>query len=184
MEKMIYYSIPYSTDKNIGKYYNDVVESVPNDTDFVCFVDGDTIFNTSNFGSQIHEATLRYPECRFFTGLTNRVNFQPQVYEGVDKDSNDIAYHRNIGKQLQDRYWDECEDYSHFSELELLSGFLMLIRKDLWRELGGFKEGLLGVDNDIHLKCIRKKEKVYLMKGVYLYHWYRWPNYKDKSHLI
>jgi hypothetical protein len=59
----------------------------------------------------------------------------------------------------------------------------MLVRKDLWKEVGGFKSGMLSVDNDFHYKCINKKESVLLMMGVYIYHWYRWPNYGNISHL-
>jgi GT2 family glycosyltransferase len=61
---------------------------------------------------------------------------------------------------------------------------MILIQKRLWKKIGGFLEnGMLGVDNDLHTKVIKSNEKLYLMRGVYLYHWYRWPNYKDKSHL-
>lgn len=180
---MIYYSIPYSTNKNIGAYYNSVMENLPNDTDFACFVDGDTIFTTPNFGDQILDVVSKYPECGFFTCYTNRVGYAPQVYPFVDKDNNDIDYHRTVGKSLQQEYWDKCEPISSNSESGLLSGVMMLIRKDLWKELGGFKDGMLSVDNDFHRKCIDAGKPVYLMIGVYIYHWYRWPNYGNVSHL-
>lgn len=180
---MIYYSIPYSVNKNIGTYYNTVMESLPNETDFACFVDGDTIFTTPNFGTQIDSVVNRYKECKFFTCYTNRVGFKLQVHPMVDKDNNDMNYHREIGKELQARYWDECEDMSYLTEKQLISGMLLLIRKDLWKKVGGFKTGMLSVDNDFHLKCIKNKEKLYLMKGVYIYHWYRWPNYSNTNHL-
>lgn len=180
---MIYYSIPYSTEKNIGAYYNSVMNNLPNDEDFACFVDGDTIFTTSDFGNQISDVVKKYPECRFFTCYTNRVGCKIQICPIIDRDNNDIEYHRNMGKLLQDNYWDLCDDISELEPGTLISGMLMLVRKDLWKEVGGFKSGMLSVDNDFHLKCISKKEPVYLMKGVYIYHWYRWPNAGNISHL-
>ena len=180
---MIYYSIPYSTNKNIGEYYNSVMEGLKNDDDFACFVDGDTIFTTPNFGDQIKDVVGRYPECGLFTCYTNRVGCDLQVYHGVDRNNNDMEYHRQIGRLLQDTYWDLCDDLSNPPKGTLISGMMILIRKSLWKKLGGFKSGMLSVDNDIHLKCIQAKEPVYLMKGVYIYHWYRWPDYKNISHL-
>lgn len=159
------------------------MENLPNDTDFACFVDGDTIFTTPNFGDQIADVVKKYPECGFFTCYTNRVGYAPQIYPFVDKNNNDIAYHRKVGKSLQDEYWDKCEPLSPNSKHGLLSGVMMLIRKNLWREVGGFKNGMLSVDNDFHAKCIDKGKVVYLMLGVYIYHWYRWPNYGNISHL-
>lgn len=159
------------------------MENLPNDTDFACFVDGDTIFTTSNFGDQISDVIKKYPECRFFTCYTNRVGYPPQVYPYVDKDNNDINYHRKVGKSLQAEYWDRCEPIPSDIKAGLLSGVMMLVRKDLWKEVGGFKDGMLSVDNDFHVKCIDKKQPVYLMMGVYIYHWYRWPNYGNVSHL-
>lgn len=180
---MIYYSIPYSTNRNIGAYYNSVMEGLKDDNDFACFVDGDTIFTTTNFGEQIQDVINKYPECGLFTCYTNRVGCDLQVYPNVDKDNNDMEYHRQIGRLLQDTYWDLCDDLSNPPKGKLLSGMLILIRKGLWKKLGGFKSGMLSVDNDIHKKCIDNNEPVYLMKGVYIYHWYRWPNYSDTKHL-
>ena len=45
----IYYSTPFNSDKNIGVYYNDVMNLLPNDSDYMVFVDGDTIFTTPRF---------------------------------------------------------------------------------------------------------------------------------------
>lgn len=179
---MIYYSIPYSTNRNIGAYYNSVMENLPNDTDFACFVDGDTIFTTSNFGDQIADVIKKYPDNRFFTCYTNRVGNKSQVYPFVEKDNNDIQYHRNLGKMMQEQYWNQCSELPSDNGA-LMSGFMILVRKDLWKEVGGFKNGMLSVDNDFHLKCIAINEPLLIMSGVYLYHWYRWPNYGNITHL-
>lgn len=178
----IYYSIPYSIEKNIGKYYNDFMIMLPNDNDYACFVDGDTIFTTTNYGHIINEVIQKYPDVGSFTALTNRVCCKWQVHPGVDVNNNDIEYHRNFGKGVQDIFGSYCEDKTNS---QLMSGFLILIRKSTWKKIGGFLEGgMLRVDNDFHQKIIDNGEKLYVMKGIYLYHWYRYPNPNDKSHLL
>lgn len=182
---MIYYNIPYRSDKNLGRAYNEFMELIPKDKDFACFVDADTIFTTSDYGTTIEKVVERYPEVKCFTALTNRVSCRWQVHPGVDQRNNDMEYHRNFGKGLQGVYGTFCEDVSSKPHNEVMSGLLILIRKDLWKRMGRFKEdGMLGIDNDLHWKIQSLKEKMYLMKGVYLYHWYRYPNFTDISHLI
>lgn len=179
---MIYYSIPYNTDKNLGKYYNDFMKILPNNDDFACFVDGDTIFTTPNYGHIIERVILENKNIGCFTALTNRVFCVWQVANGVDINNNDMEYHRTFGKNILEIYDTYCEDVTMKA---LMSGFLILINKKTWKKIGGFKEdGMLGIDNDLHLKIRKCREKMYMMKGIYLYHWYRYPNRSDISHLI
>jgi GT2 family glycosyltransferase len=179
---MIYYSIPWSNEKSIGKYYNDFMNILPEETDFACFVDGDTIFTTPNYGLIIEKVVNENPEIGCFTCYTNRIGCRWQIAPGVDSDSNDMEYHRDFGKNLQIIFSTDCVDVTNE---ELMSGVMILIKKSLWRKIGKFKEDkMLGIDNDLHIKIKNINEKIFLMKGMYLYHWYRWPNPKNKSHLI
>lgn len=187
---MIYYNIPYSVEKNLAMVYNSFVEMLPSDDDYACFVDGDTIFTTSDYGHTIHNAVKSYPDIGCFTCYTNRVYNKTQVVEGIDYDSNDVIYHREIGNMLQTIYGSTCEDITEPAMLRgkpmYLSGCLILIKKSLWKKIGGFKNlnAMLGVDNELHRDIIAANEKLYLMKGVYIYHWYRWPDIKNISHLL
>jgi len=182
---MIYYSIPYSTEKNIGKYYNDFMKALPSDDDYACFVDGDTIFTTSDYGSVIDRAIKENPDVGCFTCLTNRIGCKWQILPGVDQDNNDMKYHRDLGRRIQTIFGTICEDVTDKPDNEVMSGLLILIKKSAWKKIGGFKEaGMLGIDNDLHWKLKRKKQKIYLMRGIYLFHWYRWPDSKNKSHLV
>jgi len=178
----IYYTIPYDTNKNLGKYYNDFMKLLPNDDDFACFVDGDTIFTTYNYGLILEKTIERYPQIGCFTAMTNRVNCKWQIAPGINQDSNDIEYHRKYGNDILNIYDTFCEDVTN---KQLFSGFLILLNKKTWEKVGGFLEnGMLGVDNDLHKKLIRHDEKMYLMKGVYLYHWYRNNKNKEIKHLL
>lgn len=81
---MIYYGIPYDQDKNIGVYYNRFMSILPEETDFACFVDGDTIFTTPFYGKQIDEITKKNPDCGLFYAVTNRIGCPWQIAEGVN----------------------------------------------------------------------------------------------------
>jgi GT2 family glycosyltransferase len=182
---MIYYSVPYSTDKNLGKYYNDFMKLLPNEDDYACFVDGDTIFTTANYGHIIEQVVKENPEVGCFTCYTNRIGCKWQILPGVDTDTNDIKYHRDLGRNIQTIFGTICEDVTNVKKGEVMSGLLILLKKSTWIKIGGFKEdGMLGIDNDLHWKLQKYNEKIYIMKGIYLYHWYRWPNPKNKDHLL
>lgn len=182
---MIYYTVPYDTEKNIGVYYNKFMEILPSDSDFGCFVDGDTIFTTPNYGHIISEAVKKNPEIGCFTCYTNRVKCRSQIAPGVDIQTNDLGYHRKFGNSLQTIYGSRCKDVTIMPNNQYMSGMFFIIRKSLWKKIGRFPEKkMLGVDNTMHKRIIEVGEKMFLMEGIYVYHWYRWPNIKDISHLI
>jgi GT2 family glycosyltransferase len=181
---MIYYSTPWSSEKDLGKAYNDFMNLLPNDNDYACFTDADAMFTTHTFGHQLEDIVKEYPEAPLFTAMTNRVgtDYQLAKVSGAWEENN-IARHWAIGKILQETYPYKVEDITHCSPL---SGVLILIRKKEWKECGGFKEGIgmLGVDNSIHYRIRDKGYPVLLMKGVYILHYYRNGKAEDKNHLL
>lgn len=179
---MIYYSIPWNSDKNIGEYYNDFMRKL-DDEDFGCFIDYDAMFTTSTYGKQLEDIIKKYPDCGLFTCLTNRIGCRWQRFGSWDE--NDINKHRDIGDSLQRLCYSEVQDVSDKPQFEAMGGVMIMIRKSTWRSIGQFKEdGILGVDNDIYWKAQRADQKIYLMKGVYVYHWYRNGDSERVEHLI
>jgi GT2 family glycosyltransferase len=148
------------------------MELLPNEEDFACFIDGDACFTTTYFGKQLEDIIVKYPSCGLFSSVASRAGCIWQRAGNPDIDN--IRVHREIGLELQTTKYDAIKNVSHVHPMHVLSGHLILISKKVWRKLGGFKEaGILGVDNDIHWKAMAAGEKVYLMEGVYLYHYYR-----------
>ena len=175
----IYYSIPFNSDKCIGKYYNEFMDIIPNDNDYACFVDADTIFTTPDYGTLIEEVIKLNPTIDMFTCYTNRVNCKWQIHPDVDVYSNDMSYHMLFGKQIKEHNQTKCTDCTNG---QLFSGMFFIIKKSAWNKIGKAKQyGMLGIDNDIHKKIKQHKMKLYRMDGLYVYHWYRnnRPNYKD-----
>lgn len=177
----IHFSIPWSTDKNIGRAYNEFMQMIPSDDDFACFIDGDAMFLHPFFGKQLEEIIRNYPHCGIFTATTNRIGQSWQ--RAGDWDSNDIAQHRIINEQIMSQYYSVCTHIPSSASRRLMSGVLILIKKSAWKKVGGFKNGLLGVDNELHISAEKAGEKIMLMKGVYLYHWYRGGDVTNKKHL-
>jgi len=180
--------IPYSLEKNLVYEYNYEMSRIPKDDDFGFFLDHDVLMTTYFWKKQINEVVNKYPECSMFLATCNRLN-EMSIHQRIAnlKDTNDIEYHREVGQLRWDEYGVEIIDYSipkpcHFS------GFLMLIRKSLWKKIGGFKawnekSNILGIDSRLHQDLYEAGEKVYVMKGIYLYHWYRGGNLTNKKHL-
>lgn len=165
----IHYREVFRTDKNIGKGYNEEMESVP-DGDWVCFRDGDTCQLITDYGFHLERYINTFRDISLFTCMTNRVGQSYHLYNGIIDPNHDMLYHKKLATQCLNRNF----------ELDLLnnpdaplSGVLMLMSKDAWKAVGGFKEGCLGVDNDIHQKFLMNGLKVGLMKNFYIYHFYR-----------
>jgi len=95
--------------------------------------------------------------------------------------SNDMQYHRGLGKALQDEKYDRVKDVTSYSPI---SGVFFILKKGSWKKTKGFKrQGILGVDNSIHYEIQRIGGKVYQMLGLYVYHWYRNGKRWDTKHL-
>lgn len=197
---MIYYTSPYNTQKNIGVYYNYFVKSMYKDDDWVCFVDGDTIFLTEDYGDIIEQITNQNKEFKIFTCLTNRIGNPKQLVHNLDMniseenkqknnmvfDSDDIAEHRKIAKKIQEKYKSKVVDLdsilSNIYTDSLLSGVMILSQKKTLKKLLFNESGMLGVDNEFHKKAKSQGLKIGLMQGVYIYHWYR-GGVKTTNHL-
>jgi GT2 family glycosyltransferase len=177
----IFHFIPWNSNKNIGKSYNDSM-SLLNSNDWGCFIDGDAVHTTTYFGSRIEEVIKNNPSYSLFTCYTNRIGCPYQIAPGCNWNNNDMTYHRNFGETFWNKFGTQVMDITKNGEM---SGVLILIKKSIWEQVGGFKEEkMLSVDNDIHRKVKNIGGKVGLMKGIYLQHWYRGGNINDKKHLL
>jgi GT2 family glycosyltransferase len=189
---MIFYSLPWNTDKDIGTAYNSTLELLPSENDFVCFLDGDAMMTLTFWGRCIEDVLKANPNAECLTAYTNRVWKDSATLQGagiwqipaeVNMQVNDIAYHRTFAEKLWKQHGTQIQDVTNMPEDQLLSGVLILMKKRLWREIGPFTTGMLGVDQDLHRRIQARGHRLYLMKGIYVYHWYRNNNPFDFAHL-
>lgn len=177
----VYHFIPWNSDKNIGVSYNELMQLI-SVNDWACFLDGDAVHTTPFFGKRIEQTIEANPNFDLFTCYTNRVHCYYQIAPNVDVKSNDQNYHRDFGESLWKNNKTSVMDVTN---LEPLSGVLILIKKSSWEKVGGFyNKKMLGVDNDIHKKIKSSGGKIGLMQGIYVQHWYRGGDKKNNSHLL
>jgi GT2 family glycosyltransferase len=178
---MIRFCSPYSPERDLGKAYNDEMRLTPSPNDWVCLTDLDCQFLTADIGHQLQEIVNMNPDAGMLTALCNRVGNLEQCYNRIINDDSNILNHRRIALQLQKTKRQDVRELSG-----VISGFLMLIKKSTWEEIGEFPEGrgLLGVDNLISRKVLATGKKILLMEGVYMFHFYRLDTgIQNKEHL-
>ncbi len=162
--------IPYSADGNLGAAYNHGM-SLLHEGDVACFIDHDAMFTTGEWFPQIERILEAHPDFSVFTAVTNRIGNPEQVCREAGKEDHDVANHRLIGRRLQTAHYSDITD---ITTKKPLSGVVIVVRKGAWDRVK-FTDGFLGVDNRFHKDARDAGLKVGLMKGVYVYHWYRAP---------
>lgn len=179
----IYYKIPYSVYKDLGAAYNTAMRELPKDDDWCALMDYDTMFLHPHFGKQIHDIIHAHPYAGMFTCVSNRTGNPRQRYAGIISNNPDIRHHRKIAEhQYNNHYADVRVLMNH------ISGFLMIVQKKTWKNIK-FRErsastNILGVDHDFGDRLLKAGKNIILMKGVYIFHYYRMlEGIRAKEHL-
>lgn len=184
---MIHFAKPYDSEKNYLDAINREMDKIQNPKDWLCILDGDTMFLQPDFGHQLEDYVRKYPGTGMFVSYASRCSYGYQVPDGVDQDNPSIIYHKMKADQIRDRYQGKAKVIN-----TRISGHLMLLQKITWDELypvihsrvkiRGKK--ILGVDTQISWAIIKSGRKIRLMQGVYLLHYCRLLEGKHiKTHL-
>lgn len=182
-------AIAYHPQRKLCTAYNEIMSRMKDD-DWVCFIDHDAMFTTYNWWIQIFEIINAHSDGGLFVPMTNRIGVRVQVpwavkskqvlkeYGGsvytIDGNSHNIRFHREVGDQLYQNKTFIVKDITN----KISNGVVMVTSKVWWNKVGGFNEGrtdLGGCDTDYHRAINKAGGRVYLMEGVYVYHWYREP---------
>jgi len=163
---MIFCCTPFRTDMNLGRAYNEVMERLAPD-DWACFLDHDACWTTPHWHQQIADAIAAQPNAGLFTAVTNRIASRWQQASETLQLGDDIAAHRRAGqirtanRQLLD-----------VTDTQGIGGVVMVINKQAWGRVdGGFVDGLFCVDHNMHFAQRRLGSRVWLIEGLYVYHW-------------
>jgi len=167
--------IPYFENMQLGRAYNRAMKTVK---DWVLFVDHDLMLPLNPHYYSICKNAINTlgHKAGWITCKTNRIACGSQLESGAPKGDNiidHIGYAKNLWKQHKDTY-TLCNGTP-------FSGFFMLTHKKAWEDVGGFKDGFLGVDNDYYNKLKENGYGTYVLNGVYVYHLYKlkgkWNDY-------
>lgn len=158
--------IPFRADKNLGRAYNEALELLPADA-WALFVDHDAMPTTPKWHAQFEEAIAFRPDAGAFVAMTNRIA-SPWQRCG-DPDSNDIAVHRRFGAART-----KVRTLLDISATKGFGGVAFAVSRSAWRAVGGFADGLGCVDHSLHFGLQRIGRPVFLIEGLYFYHWRHW----------
>lgn len=182
---MVRFVVPYSLNKKLFEAY-DYEMSLANIDDWVCFLDGDTMFFESNFGHQVQEYIDKYPGAGLLTCYSSRCAYKYMVPHGTDQECDSVTYHRRQSKAIHEMHHLQVKEIDGH-----IAGHLMCIKKSTWmlirpgllRTTDG--ANILGVDTQISNELKAHGLKILLMRGIYLMHYYRLAEgRKFKAHLM
>lgn len=170
---------------DLGKAYTEAMRRFEPD-EWVCFTDHDAMFTTDKWYYQLQHAIERYPGAGLFTAKTNRIGIRSQVHDPVKSrtermpsvgsvvwtskgNSHDMVHHYRVGQLLLDTHGSTGIDISN----DISNGIMICTQKKIFDKVGSFRPGFGGQDTDYHRAVVKLGYKVYLLKGLYMYHWYR-----------
>lgn len=162
---MLITAVPFRDDANLGAAYNEFMGMLPADA-WACFLDHDAMPTTGQWHAQFSEAIEFKPDAGAFVAMTNRIASPWQRAPGVPSNNNDMAWHRRYGAERA-----KVRTLLDITETKGFGGVMFAVSKAAWQEVGGFADGLGCVDHSIHFKLQRAGRRVYLIEGLYLYHW-------------
>jgi GT2 family glycosyltransferase len=175
---IVHHCTPFSVEKNLGKAYNQCFEIVGED-DWVCLRDLDTMFLTPDAGEIVFNYAYQNHGC-VLTCWTNRIHHLAKEQFCSAMQDKEMIHQLEVADGAR----NDC--YKITPCTGPLSGFLMLLSKKTWWQIGGFDEsiGLLGVDTDFYKRVRAAKIPVLRMDGLYIFHCYRLgKDIKDTTHL-
>ncbi len=161
-------AIAYDVERNLGRAYNGVMESTA-PGNWVAFLDHDAMFTHRGWRKQLELAIEKNPKPGLITGVTNRIGQKLQLAPGAP-DGHCFGDHAAFGKKLFSKHGCGVRDVTTGPRI---SGVLMCLSRETWQRIGGFRDGFFGVDNRAHEAVKAAGFHVYMMPGLYLYHWYR-----------
>lgn len=182
---MLYFFTPYSQEKRLFDAI-DACIMLLKEEDWACIMDGDTAFLRSDFGTRIQEYINTYPGAGLFTCYASRCHYAWQQPADWNNDCDSIM-------ELKFRT-DVCDKEHRGEVAEIntrIAGHLFVIKKKTWLRIRmqvmsrcrGKK--ILGIDTRISNEILRQNYKIYLMKGIYIFHYLRMVEGIDnKSHLL
>lgn len=163
---MILTMVPFAADMNFGRACNEAMALLP-EGGWACILDHDVMFTTYGWHAQL-EAAIAAEPLGSFTGTTNRIHCPWQKAAEASRENHDVKYHRGVGsRRAQNRSLLDATDAVGWG------GFLMLLSKAAWRDAGGFVDGMLCVDHQMHFALRDRGRRVYLIEGLYMYHYKR-----------
>lgn len=171
---MIWYFTPYSFEKRLFEAWDQYMNLVTDSEDWVCMMDGDIAFLNSDFGHQIQEYIDKYPDAGLFTCYASRSRTPWMMPANHIFSNSNILDHKRKANIYAKKFRAQVEEIN-----DRVTGHLMVIKKSTWATVRNeVKEktrdkNILSVDSVISRQILQSGLKILLMKGIYVFHYYR-----------
>jgi GT2 family glycosyltransferase len=165
--------IPYEPGGQLGVDYNRIMSE--SKQDWVLLIDHDIIVSLHPHWYYVcQQVILKYPDAGLFTCYASDIACSLQKCLDSPPNTAPVHIHREFAKKLWKKNKYECELIK--PSPALISGFFLLVNRKAWETVGGFLgKGMYREDNYFHKELNKHNIKVYLIKGLYCYH------YRDRS---
>ena len=176
----IFYSNPFSLDKNIGKAYNEYLSSLnADDEDWIVMQDGDILYLTPDWGKRINDALYLDGDKFGLVGCyTNRLRAKHQLHEKAFSSDLNIRNHYNIAMSYEGVGTRNQRIYCWF---------FMAFKYKTWKKIK-FVENSLAFDSLFSMRVKELGLKIGLIRSLYVFHSYRpWTDFEpwnEKKHLM
>jgi hypothetical protein len=177
----IFYSNPFSLDKDIGKAYNEYLCSLnANDDDWIVMQDGDILYLTPDWGKRINDALCLDGDKFGLVGCyTNRLRSKHQLHENAFSYDLNLRNHFEIANSYKEDGIQEIKQY--------IAGFFMAFQYKTWKKIK-FTENSLAFDSLFSMRVKELDLKIGLIRSLYVFHGYRlWADvdpWNEKKHLL
>lgn len=171
--------------KDYGRALNMHCSLVPFDEDWIVIRDQDSLYFPGDYRKIIREATIKHPNCGIFGAYTNRIGLKWQLIDEKRNDSTNIMELYEISRERSEKYGSECETVN-----KPIAGFFMMFKKGTWKNAkfqeGDFSKCPVLFDWDFSQRVISMGLNTMLIKGLYLFHFYRMQqdDIRDTNHLF
>ena len=178
---MIYYFKPYSTEGRLFSAYDRYAMLIDNPDDYICFLDGDTLFLNKNWGHIIEAYTKKYPDAGLITCYASRCSYRELIPRQGDPLNTDLKFHIEVSRILQKKH---SKNLTIKHSKSKIAGYLMLMKKSTWLQIRDLVrievnergKKILGVDTAISRAVLKIKKDIIVMRAVYILHLFRLDN--------
>ena len=158
--------IAYEPDGGLGRDYNRIFDET--DAEWVLLLDHDVLLLHPNWYAVCQRAIMDRPDAGLITGVCNDIASPYQLSEGAPGHDAPVDAHRKYARELWDRHGHETTPVPRGRSV---GGFLMLVRKAAWADVGGFgEESFFALDTTFARAMAKTPWSIYTMRGLYCYH--------------
>jgi hypothetical protein len=175
--------MPFSTNGNYAEELNKYIRLVPNDDDWICIYDIDTLRSRSTWGQDVEKMIEANKDFDLLTCLATRSGMHPQRLNNQIYSVRDMVVLHN----LCEKQYNTVQSFQAKQTNFPVAGFFLCFKKSLWKEFPFKKtpKGILSVDRRWSLRLLEAGKKIGICHKLVLIHYYRLhKNRKDTSHLL